>query len=92
MTAEIPRRPARRGAKGEIDLVGYDGETLAIVDIRARTAREDQVALPELSVTARKAASAMKECPVRFGVVAIEEVPGKAPVVGLHKNAFSPQM
>jgi len=29
---------------------------------------------------------------VRFDVVAIEEVPGSAPVVRLYKNAFSPQM
>ena len=29
-----------RGAKGEIDLVGYDGDTLAFVEVRTRTARE----------------------------------------------------
>jgi Holliday junction resolvase-like predicted endonuclease len=31
-----------RKVKGKIDLIGYDGETLAFVDVRARTAREDQ--------------------------------------------------
>jgi len=40
--------------KGEIDLMGYDGETLAFIEVRTRTAREDQAALPELSVTAEK--------------------------------------
>jgi Uncharacterised protein family UPF0102 len=48
----VARNYVPRGAKGEIDLVGYDGETLAFV----------------------------------------EEVPGSAPMVRLHKNAFSPQM
>ena len=34
----------------------------------------------------------VKECPVRFDVVAIEEFSGQAPVVRLHKNAFNPRM
>jgi len=37
-----------RKVKGEIDLIGYDGETLAFVAVRTRTAREDQAALPGL--------------------------------------------
>jgi hypothetical protein len=28
-----------QGAKGELDLVGYDGETIAFVEIRTRTVR-----------------------------------------------------
>ena len=91
-----------RGAKGEIDLVGYDEDTLVFVEVRTRTARMDQAALPELSVTAEKqhlvgrtarrflAERHLKECPVRFDVVAIEELPGKPPLVRLHKNAFYP--
>ena len=43
-----------RGAQSEIDLVGYDGETLAFIGERTRTARQDQAALPELSVSAEK--------------------------------------
>jgi hypothetical protein len=34
----------------------------------------------------------MEECPLRFDVVAIDNHPGKPPVVRLHKDAFSPQL
>jgi putative endonuclease len=100
----VARNYVPRGTKGEIDLVGYDGETLAFVEVRTRTTREDQAALPELSVTPEKqelvARTArrfllerhVKECPVRFDVVAIEEVPAAPPIVRLHKSAFSPQV
>ena len=100
----VARNYMPRGAKGEIDLVGYDGDTLAFVEVRTRTAREDHMALPELSITAEKQQAVfrtakrfllerhVKECPMRFDVVAIEEVSGASPVVRLHKAAFSPQM
>ena len=94
--------PAR--TKGEIDMIGYDGETLAFVEVRTRTVREEMTALPELSVTEEKqklvARTAkmfllehrVKECPCRFDVLAIDNEIGRAPVVRLHKDAFSPQM
>ena len=53
-----------RGIKGELDLIGYDGKTLAFVE----------------------------ECPLRFDVVAIDNHPGKPPIVRLHKDALSPQL
>jgi Holliday junction resolvase-like predicted endonuclease len=34
----------------------------------------------------------VKECPLRFDVVAIEEFSGQSPVVRLHKNVFNPRM
>jgi Holliday junction resolvase-like predicted endonuclease len=43
-----------RGAKDEIDLIGYDGKTLAFVEVRTRTVREELTALPQLSVTTDK--------------------------------------
>ena len=43
-----------REIKGEIDLIGYDGETLMFVEVRTRTAHEHQWALSEVSVTAEK--------------------------------------
>jgi Holliday junction resolvase-like predicted endonuclease len=36
------------GVKGELDLVGYDGKTLAFVEVRTRPIREDVSAIPEL--------------------------------------------
>jgi hypothetical protein len=39
-----------QGAKGELDLVRYDGETIAFVEIRTRTVREDISGSAELSV------------------------------------------
>ena len=100
----VARNFTPRGSKGELDLVGYDGETLAFVEVRTRTIREALTGLPELSVTsgkqqllARTAAHFLSErhvpeCPLRFDVLAIDNQPGKPPVVRLHKDAFSPQM
>jgi putative endonuclease len=100
----VARNYTPRGIKGEIDLVGYDGKTLAFVEVRTRTIREDLPALPELSVTREKqhvvvrtaqrflAERHVGECPCRFDVMAIDNCPGRPPVARLHKDAFSPQM
>lgn len=100
----VARNYTPRGIKGEIDLVGYDGKTLAFVEVRTRTIREGLPALPELSVTREKqhlvvrtaqrflAERHVGECPCRFDVMAIDNCPGQPPVVRLHKDAFSPQM
>jgi hypothetical protein len=37
----VARNFTPRGFKGEIDLVGYDGKTLAFVEVGTRTIRED---------------------------------------------------
>ena len=93
-----------RHGKGELDLVGYDGETLAFVEVRTRTVREEMPALPELSVTVEKqgivartaryflAERHLWEDPCRFDVLAIDNHPGRPPEVRLHKDAFSPQL
>ena len=89
--------------KGELDLVGFDGDTLAFVEVRTRAVVKGKLALPELSIGREKhqvlvrTAHAflrerrVKKCPVRFDVVAIDNTPGKPPVVRLHKDALSPR-
>ena len=100
----VARNFMPRGAKGEIDLIGYDGETLAFVEVRTRTLREDLTALPELSITTDKqrvvartaqrflAERHISNRPCRFDVLAIDNHPGHSPAVRLHKDAFSPQL
>jgi len=100
----VARNYTPRSAKGEIDLIGYDGKTLSFVEVRTRTVRDGLSALPELSVTPDKQHAVVRtaqrflaerhvgECPCRFDVVAIDNEPGRPPVVRLHKDAFSPQM
>jgi putative endonuclease len=100
----IARNFTPRAEKGELDMVGYDGETLAFVEVRTRTIRDDISALPELSITQGKqelltrtaqhflSERRVRECPCRFDVLAIDNNPGHAPAIRLHKNAFSPQM
>ena len=65
-------------SKGEIDLVGFDGKTLAFVEVRTAN-----LFLREWHI---------EECPVRFDVVAIDNVPGVPPVVRLHKDELSPDI
>ena len=48
----VARNSVPRDVKGEIGLLGYDAERLVFVE--ERTAREDQAALSEVSVTAEK--------------------------------------
>lgn len=100
----VARNYVPPGARGEIDLIGYDGPTLAFVEVRTRTIRKQQTALPEMSVseekrrhvvrTARRflASSRAGEQPIRFDVLAIDNRPGQPPMVRLHKDAFSPEI
>jgi putative endonuclease len=100
----VARNYTPRGIKRELDLVGYDGETLAFVEVRTRTLREELTASPELSVTTDKqrilirtaqrflAERHVSNRPCRFDVLAIDNHPGHSPEVCLHKEAFSPQL
>ena len=90
-------------SKGEIDLIGYDGDTLVFVEVRTRATEEGKTALPELSITREKhhvlvcpahyflRDHHIGDCPLRFDVVAIDNHPGLPPVVRLHKAALSPE-
>jgi putative endonuclease len=98
----IARNFTHRGMKGEIDLVRYDGTTVAFVEVKTRTAAAGEFGSPEEAVTHEKqrhlsriARRFLREyragkAPFRFDVLAIEAPPGKHPVVRLHKDAFAP--
>ena len=99
----IARNFTYRGVKGEIDLVGYDGETLAFVEVKTRTSTSGDFGSPEDAVTAgkqqhlsRMARQFVREyrasgAPFRFDILAIEAPRGQRPVVRLHKGAFAAQ-
>jgi putative endonuclease len=87
------------GVKGEIDIVGYDGPTLAFVEVKTRTMSDDSHHNPpEFAVDEEKhqlvsrlaarfsAARRVDLSECRFDVVAIETRPGHPPVVRLHKG------
>jgi putative endonuclease len=90
-------------ARGELDLIGFDGGALAFVEVRTRLAAKGEPAAPELSITKEKhevlvrtahyflRERRIQECPLRFDVVAIENRPGQPPAVRLHKAALSPE-
>jgi Holliday junction resolvase-like predicted endonuclease len=76
----IARNYAPSRAKDEIDLNGFDGDTLVFVEVRTRAKEESKIALPELSITPEKhhvlvrtahyflRERHIKECPLRFDV------------------------
>ena len=97
----VARNFTSRGIKGEIDLVGYDGETLAFVEVKTRTSERNDVGSPEDAVNQDKQRHLSKmarqflreyramNAPFRFDILALEAPPGKPPTVRLHKGAFA---
>lgn len=95
----IARNFTAAGVRGELDLVGLDGDVLAFVEVKTRTG--DGEGLPEDAVTPEKRRylariaqqfrreRRMLDRPYRFDVLAIESRPGRRPEVRLHKGAFS---
>jgi putative endonuclease len=95
----IARNYQTSGIKGEIDMIGYDGEVLAFVEVKTRTG--ENPALPEDAVNADKrrylsrmarqflSERRIHEARCRFDVVAIQARRGRRPDVRLHKGAFA---
>jgi putative endonuclease len=91
------------GVKGEIDLIGYDGEILAFVEVKTRTGDPELFGMPEQAVTPEKrrhlsrmarqflAERRIPKARCRFDVMAIQSPPGRRPEVRLHKGAFADQ-
>jgi putative endonuclease len=88
----IARNYMPEHAKGELDLVGFDGDTLAFVEVRTRLAVKGKFALPELSITPEKHETLIRtahyflrerhnqECPLRFDVVPSTILPASLPL------------
>lgn len=83
-------------SRSELDLVGWDGETLCFIEVKTRTARDLQPAEvavdPEkqrdLSRVAREFLRKMKSRPAfRFDIVSVYVESGK-PEIELFRNAF----
>jgi putative endonuclease len=97
----VARNYASPGMKGEIDLIGYDGPVLSFVEVKTRTAEDDEFGKPEDAVTPEKRRTLARmarqflrerripEAACRFDVLAIESRAGQRPVVRLLKNAFT---
>jgi putative endonuclease len=97
----IARNYSSRGIKGEIDLVGYDGGTVAFVEVKTRTMAGGDFGSPEDAVTREKERHLARvarqfrreyrtgEVPFRFDILAIEAPAGMRPVARLYKGAFA---
>lgn len=97
----IARNYAYRGMKGEVDMVGYDGATLAFVEVKTRTMAGRDFGSPEDAVNREKqrnlsriARQFLREyrtggAPFRFDILAIEAPSGQRPIARLHKGAFA---
>ena len=96
MVARNWRSPRRRG---EIDLIGWDGEVLCFVEVKSRTTRDvkpaeaavDAQKQDELAGMAREYLRHIAASPGwRFDVLSIYyDQPGAPPEITLFKNAFS---
>jgi putative endonuclease len=88
------------GIPGEIDFVGYDGPTLAFVEVKLRCGPEPWNPRPEDAVENTKRRNLMRiarqflrfrghpNTAYRFDVLAIDSRPGQSPSVRLTKGAF----
>ena len=96
MVARNWRSPRRRG---EIDLVGWDGDVLCFVEVKSRTTRDVKPAEAAVDAQKQQELGAMAgeylrhvagSPPCRFDVLSIYyDQPGAPPQITLFKNAFA---
>jgi putative endonuclease len=99
----VARNYRSRRRRGEIDLIGWDGDMLCFIEVKTRTTRDvkpaeaavDDAKQRELAGMAREycrhsgAARATPPTPVRFDIVSVYHAgSGLDPEITLFKNAF----
>ena len=85
-------------SRSELDLIGWDGDTLCFIEVKTRTARDIQPAevavdrekQRDLSTVAREFLQKMKASPAfRFDIVSVYFEPDKETSIELFRNAFT---
>src|SRR5215467_7188310 len=93
----IARNYRGTNSRGELDLVGWDGETLCFVEVKTRTTHDvkpaeaavDERKQRDLSAVAREFLRKTKgNPPFRFDIVTVYFEPELPPQIELFKNAF----
>jgi len=88
-----------RTAHGEIDIIAQDGETMVFVEVRRKTTGEFGTAAESVTPAKQRRVIRMAvaylalhglydRCPVRFDVVAIDDLPDGSPHVTVYAGAF----
>ena len=85
-------------ARGEIDIVAEDGDTLVFVEVRARASAEFGRAAESVTDAKKRRVRAMAvdylarhaiaNRPCRFDVVAVDNATGPSPEITVYPNAF----
>jgi putative endonuclease len=96
----VARNYRSRRRRGEVDLIGWDGDVLCFVEVKTRTTRDvkpaeaavDEHKRYELAGVAReyqhRVSRSRDSARIRFDIVSIYYESGKNPEITLFKNAF----
>lgn len=94
----VARNYQRAGVGGEVDLIGWDGDTLVFVEVKARQSEEvrraEDAVGPDkrrhlLAAAADYRRRAHITAPYRYDVIAVNCPAGRPPVVEHFRDAFS---